>query len=185
MLAAQGEQLSSRKAYQQAMTAHGEAAKNYQIAAQATSDKTAAKALLLQRDKQLKLASEVQRKLHTRNTSASKPVPTHTSAVARERELGTSRRSTSSMPNPSVTTQYAMPPSPATPLHRFTSSTSMYNPRGKVDASMMAESHYSRRSNSPSASQISSAVPASGDSGRTGGVEESYYLLNNDVGAIA
>lgn len=62
-LAAQGEQLASRRAFQQAVTAHTASARQYQAAAQAISDLGAAKALLLQRDRQLKLAADSQRKL--------------------------------------------------------------------------------------------------------------------------
>lgn len=59
-------------------------------------------------------------------------------------------------------------------------------PRDRIDASTMADSRYSRRSNSPSQSQISQGVPHSGaESIKTSSVEESYYLMNTDVSVKA
>jgi len=169
-LASQGESLTEKRAFQQALTAHNEAARNYQLAAQATLDTGAAKVLLLQRDKQLRLAATVSRKLQERST-----IPSHN-----EKKSSASNSNSQSRESPAkrLPLQYANR-SPQIPVPAGTS----YSPRDRlVDASMMADSRYSRRSSSPSASIMSSAHPPSGESGRTiGSAEESFYLMRNEV----
>lgn len=172
--AAQAEQLSSRKAYSQAVIAHQEAARNFQLAAVATSDTSAAKALLLQRDAQLKLAGEVQKKLSS-GSSSSNNHARHVAPVksARDKERMLPKRA---MPGSMVLSHQ----SPQVP-QRLSMGLSSYSPRDRIDASMMSDSRVSRKSTSPSASQISTVNPHSGDSGKSSSVEESYYLLKNDV----
>lgn len=175
--AAQAEQLASRKAYSQAVIAHQEAARNFQLAAVATSETSAAKALLLQRDAQLRFAGEAQKKLSERGSSASAATRTNGARhppnhAARERERMPALRA---MPGSMV-----MPQNPAP--QRLAMNLSSYNPRDRVDMSMMSDSRVSRKSTSPTASQISSIMPHSAnDSGKSSSVEESYYLLKNDV----
>lgn len=127
-LAAQGEQLASRRAYQQAVTAHTASARQYQAAAQAIADLGAAKALLLQRDRQLKLAADCQRKL----TSTAGPATTRGAPSARRDDqiLGSGRgpvnvvagragatglASRGATPGPSARGQPGGPASPSSP----------------------------------------------------------------------
>lgn len=196
-LASQGEQLASRKAYQQAYTAHTEAARNYQVAAQATSDTTAAKALLMQRDKQLRLAGEVKRKLESKGSSAQRGMPQQaptTGYAVKDRERDLYARRVQHQAAGGATGSVASNPygTGFSPSHRMGSSSvyaSHYTPRERLpdtSSSTMADSRISRKSSSPSASQISSSVApysSSGDSSRRppDSVEESYYLLRNEV----
>lgn len=183
-----------------------------------TSDTGAAKALLLQRDKQLKLASEALRKLER---GKSKPASTaSTPATASAAATTTSQPSNSSRSQAAASTSayrpYAGANSPVGhhhhgPAYRRTTTmqqqqqrpiTSVYQPynparmgsngngntgafippRDRIDASStLADSRYSRKSNSPSQSQISQSIPMSGESAKTSSVEESYYLMNTDV----
>lgn len=214
-LASQAEQLSSRRAYQQAHGAHTEAAKQYQLAAHATGDTGAAKALLLQRDKQLKLANEVLRKLErgkskpaisTTSTAASSAPGQSNVPGAAPQSIGTGATHGSSYahrahysgigsPNhinhggnagqpPHRRNGQAMP-SLSLQQNHYGNSTRIgagaFMPRDRIDASTMADSRYSRKSNSPSQSQISHSIPQSGESVKTSSVEESYYLMNTDV----
>jgi hypothetical protein len=214
-LASQGEQLSSRRAYQQALGAHTEAAKEYQHAAQATGDTAAAKALLLQRDIQLKLASEVQRKLergrttkpavivnvepNARLSSATKAPGSYPSSyqdtvpleaaesAANYRYNGSTMRNAAARNSGRTTT--VIQPITTSLQHHLQNANSRINaglvtaPRDRIDSSTLAESRYSRKSNSPTQSQISHSIPNhSGESARVGSsVEESYYLMKHDV----
>lgn len=190
-MAAKGEQLTARRAYQQGLDAHTEAAKQFQIAAQATSDITAAKALLLQRDQQLKLVQEVQRKVdrgkdHAARSSAPTPQRYGPPGSPRSRETVTARQQSQPLhgANPIERLPGAAKYAAAGNVARQSSLTQSYAPRERVEASMMADSRYSRRSNSPSQSMMSTATPYHGSSAQgsgSSGVEESYYLLRSEV----
>ncbi|KAK9894344.1 hypothetical protein P389DRAFT_197642 [Cystobasidium minutum MCA 4210] len=202
--ASQGEQLASRRAYQQAHQAHAEAAKQYQLAAQATGDTGAAKALLLQRDKQLKLAGDVLRKLERGKTkpviqpSSTTNAASHAGADMRSHSASTAQKPYTGLSSPvgahhqgNAYRRTLQPQQPITAV----SNTLSYNPAtrqlgsngafirdsNRIDASTtMADSRYSRKSNSPSQSQISHSIPHSGESAKASSVEESYYLMNTD-----
>jgi hypothetical protein len=177
----------------------------------------AAKALLLQRDRQLKCAKEVQQKLER---GRSKPVVSSSSTATTPTTHAplTAMTAGLSISNP-VGRPYGTLSSPLGHPHQPQASSShhgmpyrqpivglqQYNhpagrlppggathhspfiPRDRIDASNanMADSRYSRKSNSPSQSQISSSLPHSGgESGKTSSVEESYYLMNTEVSCI-
>lgn len=214
-LASQGEQLSSRRAYQQAHRAHSEAAEQYQLAAQATGDTMAAKALLLQRDRQLKCAKEVLQKLErgrskpvvssstattTTSTTAQGPLSAMTAGLSIANSPGRAYGTLNSHPHqPQASSSHGMPyrqpivglqqyNHPAGRLPAGGTNYTPFIPRERIDASTnnMTDSRYSRKSNSPSQSQISSGLPHSaGESAKASSVEESYYLMNTEVSCIA
>jgi len=167
----------------------------------------------LQRDKQLKLANEVQRKLER---GRSKPAATPLTTTANEHDSPAMTIASNSAP---PTRAYAglssphgqpassshglayrrntggLPITTMTGLQQYNHpaaagrlvGTGTFTPRDRIDASTtMADSRYSRKSNSPSQSQISTSVPRSGgESVKTSSVEESYYLMNTDVSAAS